>query len=646
MGIISVIKDFIESRKQKKELKLLEDETTKRLERFIAEFKETETIEDLKERRREQELLIRMLSYDVSSGSIDIGGNEQERAESPMLIIERHFTNNHCDVSESVCGGIKSIKIDGAVTNILNALVGENVDISKIEDMLEDYNKLVGQETKGVQMREMLAPKDRKIQLIEFVEKHATIRASMYINIINRGYTRYYAQKIREASDFQEQERLYDEYVRDFLGGTEDPKDLLVSIVKNAPFYIEREEKRKYERNGLTYDPKNPIVIYEVNDENSQKVKAANRARAAERMNKEVTARDLVLVRTTNFLPRHRIVEPVGKHSKPLMDGSFFGKEIEQAGLNPEDYKMAAFVTRETVHWALNALVGSHDGGNFENRRFIIIEPFEEQQDNPGLVNINEADTYFNGPVKLSQRATILIPVEVYKEVMADPEQSAVLSEYNIRVFSGDEEMAVNMFLQEQGYVFGDIGKWGFRQSSETPEEEYCLLHLRKVMLDIATNKKIKFAGVHSNTEVYIRDMVRRSEYMDKRLNDFVHLLHEESGVNFSEQHLKAMLMARIRSYEASYSSQHFQEHYNRCYADYTKDTPELEGEEHMSPEEVFAAIGPEKLRELTQMYNAMIFEEHEAARAARDKELIAQGWLTEEELEPKTPAGDYPGIE
>jgi len=48
MGIISVIKDFIESRKQKKELKLLEDETTKRLERFIAEFKETETIEDLK----------------------------------------------------------------------------------------------------------------------------------------------------------------------------------------------------------------------------------------------------------------------------------------------------------------------------------------------------------------------------------------------------------------------------------------------------------------------------------------------------------------------------------------------------------------------------------------------------------------------
>ena len=91
----------------------------------------------------------------------------------------------------------------------------------------------------------------------------------------------------------------------------------------------------------------------------------------------KVETSDLVLVRTTTMFPKGGIVETTDKHSDLLTEDSPFARELKESGvIDLDKYNIVKFQNRRTIHFTLNGLVGSHEYGNFQNRNFIIIEPF------------------------------------------------------------------------------------------------------------------------------------------------------------------------------------------------------------------------------------------------------------------------------
>ena len=182
----------------------------------------------------------------------------------------------------------------------------------------------------------------------------------------------------------------------------------------------------------------------------------------------KVETSDLALVRTTKMFPKNGIIETTDKHSDLLVEESPFARDLKEAGVTDlERYNILKFQNRRTIHFTLNGLVGSHEYGDFKGRNFIIIEPFEEHVNDDSLMNINEADTYFEDNMVLSKRASILIPVEKYKELIKDEKMLEELNKFDIRLFDGNEEEAVRMCLLDKGFTFGEIHKWGFENYAD-----------------------------------------------------------------------------------------------------------------------------------------------------------------------------------
>ena len=128
---------------------------------------------------------------------------------------------------------------------------------------------------------------------------------------------------------------------------------------------------------------------------------------------------DLVMIRETSYFPFNGIVKAT--------DESIDSKE-------------------KTLHWTLN-------GANLQQRDFIIIEPFEEQINNQGLVNINEANTWFEEDVVLSKKAIILMPEEKYFELCKSNKFKKNSKNLNIVLYKGDKNLALKMLLLDKRYV-------------------------------------------------------------------------------------------------------------------------------------------------------------------------------------------------
>lgn len=187
------------------------------------------------------------------------------------------------------------------------------------------------------------------------------------------------------------------------------------------------------------------------------------------------TIEDLVLIKTTNVFPINGIVEPTDRD---------------------EDNQS------ETNHWTLN-------GARLNDYDFIIIEPFQEQINNPTLANINEIDTWFNGEVRLSKRATILMSEETYRimgnESLNFNKQAEKL---NIALYRGDEDLALKMLLYNKHFAFLDFDDTGFVPSDEYEDTIDYINQLKKLESIVVTELQKKGQAVtYGKTQDHYEDV-------------------------------------------------------------------------------------------------------------------------------------------
>ena len=108
------------------------------------------------------------------------------------------------------------------------------------------------------------------------------------------------------------------------------------------------------------------------------------------------------------------------------------------------------------INWSINGLLSNEEG------EYIIIEPLEEQINNEKLVKINEVHTKFDGEIKLSEKAIILIPMEKYNELIKDSDFKKNINKMIIRLYEGEENLALRMLLFDKYYTYLDITENGY----------------------------------------------------------------------------------------------------------------------------------------------------------------------------------------
>ena len=163
-----------------------------------------------------------------------------------------------------------------------------------------------------------------------------------------------------------------------------------------------------------------------------------------------------------------KIYEAFGKEKKDIIDvdnelKAFTRNRYENNSIGLKDLMMVGRIkdipmdSIVDIHWNLNALIEN----NKENGDIIILEPFFKQVNNK-LANIDEVDTYFNEPIKLSKKAMILMPVNRYEELIQTSKIKRKLKRMNIRLYEGEEDLAFKMLMTDKGYIFLDITKDGY----------------------------------------------------------------------------------------------------------------------------------------------------------------------------------------
>ena len=315
-------------------------------------------------------------------------------------------------------------------------------------------------------------------------------------------------------------------------------------------------------------------------------------------MEEPITEQDYAMVRSTNFFPEHRLIETLDKHTIPQPIGSYFESEIREltGDYDPSKFDVLDFINRRTVHWTLNGLVGDHAYGSFSNSNYIIIEPFKNHINDEGLLNINEADTFFAQDMKLSPEATILMPLEQYKKLMSDPKTRKAINDFKIAVYTGSDKTATEMSLHDQGYVYGTIGTWGFLTDRRTESQQYCG-RLEDGMKEISERLKSEGRELeeeerHSYSKSYAIDQERRQEISKESIERFVEFLASKFDKELPVESIKRVLLDRSGLDSKEY-----------------KDAPDVD------LKDIVNLIGLDKLAEITKEYNEYMLELHKEER-------------------------------
>ena len=119
-------------------------------------------------------------------------------------------------------------------------------------------------------------------------------------------------------------------------------------------------------------------------------------------------------------------------------------------------FKLPIRSERETLHFTLNTLVSSHDGGNWEGSPFVFIEPYKPHHGT--FKNLGGFDSWKFGDVSL-ESPTLLIRPETLEQVIAmsktNPQIQSTLKKCKIIIMNTDEKTHdthyVSAVLHEQG---------------------------------------------------------------------------------------------------------------------------------------------------------------------------------------------------
>lgn len=279
-----------------------------------------------------------------------------------------------------------------------------------------------------------------------------------------------------------------------------------------------------------TYDISSIAKIKEISEEAHEKRENSTKS--------EYTIDDIMLVRTTDYLPENGIIKPYSEVPNIIKDQqNFLCDQLYEEDIKTlEQLETYYPYYRTTVHTTENGLVSSHMYGNFDNRNFIILEPLKNQI-NSNIRNFAGQDTFIKGEMKLSKEALILINSDKYQKLL---ETYSELPNYNIVIYNGipkqekekymkdnpdsfgneinDEEAIVTKVLLDTGYTPEIIGSHYIIQSNTSNN----IVELNK---KLAAEKGVEANSKHQYSKEYAEDLEVRQKITDKcdrMLADFI----------------------------------------------------------------------------------------------------------------------------
>ena len=280
-----------------------------------------------------------------------------------------------------------------------------------------------------------------------------------------------------------------------------------------------------------TYDVSDIEKIAKIQEEAIEKRKNNTKA--------EYTPEDIILVRTTDYLPEDKVMKPFKDTPNIVKDQQNFlcNQFLDEDRKTLESLETYYPYYRSTIHNTENGIVSSHMYGNFENRNFIILEPLKNQLDKSNIRNFAGQDTFIQGDMKLSDEAVIIINSAKYQELLSS---NPNLINYNICLYNGmskeakekymeehqnslgsetnDEEAITSKIIMDMGYTPEIIGSHYIIESNTSNK----IVELNK---KLAAERNVSSNEKHQYSKEYQDDLEARREITkkcDRMLADFI----------------------------------------------------------------------------------------------------------------------------
>ena len=139
--------------------------------------------------------------------------------------------------------------------------------------------------------------------------------------------------------------------------------------------------------------------------------------------------------------------------------GNFFKHDNLDNVPSQEDlYLFYPVYFRSTKHFTVNTPLGlaSEYNGVPSNRTFTIIDDISNFLSSGYGYSLSLTDAYLDvthKPLKISDKAFIIISIDDYNKLKNDKEIMNMLKERQLIVYKGDLALAINMFLTEKGIL-------------------------------------------------------------------------------------------------------------------------------------------------------------------------------------------------
>lgn len=574
---------------------------------------------------------------------------------STLGVIEQKNINEFVACLKNYGGIAEAVRFNerkNSEDRICGRLSATSVDNVQLQKLIEEYIQQFYLQGDGVQSLELLNEKKRYDIICSIIgQKYADLEGmkQLALSRLNDVYKSSYQLKISQSSTPQEKIEAYNEYIIDFLGGDSEkieefrrehiPVDILRKIDCMNELGIATSFKTM-DSIPLYYDMTKETVDESLNGEIAE-----------EKLEGDMTPKDLLFIRTSNVFPRDGVVETIGKHSEPENIGNPFSTALKN--INPEikdeEMNVQSPRFRWTSHWCINAIVGNHAWGDFSGRDYFIIEDANEQANNKHIINRLVADVIHVGDMKLSKNAKIMMSIEKYKELLKDPQMKEQLAKIGVILYKGNPAEALKKYMNESGYVYGRMASTHYMAMhneyvneyltkivmGEIPGYEHCasMLDENLLMTHLTDSGTLK---VFQETSRATRQMIGSDEeedFYNKRTT-----INEMSAS--IDEHLSHCTFCKYIEYLADKFPQMgiLLEAYKKA-----KENPKQEKAkfEQLS-EKIIREIGIDNILACTKEFNEIIAEEQKIARAEKDKELLKSGMITQSEYDART-HGDGP---
>ena len=171
---------------------------------------------------------------------------------------------------------------------------------------------------------------------------------------------------------------------------------------------------------------------------------------------KEKGMESIVLVHKTDYIPH-------GSKIRSNREAKAIAGTIDAKFNDGCDYKIDVPSKRRTVHFSMNGEVRSHSYGNWDNKKYAIIIPFNDIP-KENIASANPEDTWTKDSVRLTDNTWILCPKGEKKQVQEENP--------NINIIEYEGECVrdyANSFVTNLGYRYEDVGvhSWNDEKSAE-----------------------------------------------------------------------------------------------------------------------------------------------------------------------------------